>query len=743
MKDRKPDESISLIEELRRRKVLYTAIVYGVSAFAITEIATFLFENFGVPDWAERLLAALFVAGFPVAMFLSWAFDISADGVVRTPRSGRRNPRTLIAVALVLLVAAPGGLFYLIFPEPAPPIVAGAPDAGYGFEPAEKLDNSVAVLPFDSLSTQPDDAFFSRGVAEEILNHLGTYRELNVIGRTSSFAFEGSGFSVPRISALLGVRYLLQGSVRRHENQVRVSTQLLNETGVQVWSRNFDRRLEDIFVIQTQIAVAVAEAVVSQLSPRVLDPAATRLDAYELYLKGRDLVYGRVRQQEAIDALQRAIELDPRYAPAHAELAIALALAGPSGLESAREAVDTALALSPNLLRALAARGLILIQQRPPDPASAETVLRQVLAQEPSMIDAALWLGNALNMQGLEEEAAEIRQRAHRLDPMHPALGRNVADYLAARGEDQRAEAVARRMIESPTNSSWYPYVALFRLYMSRGRLVDAALIARKWFEDSARFDRLVNDCYCLLIWVHAYLGDTAATDYWLDRSQRDFPGTRWNELFNVAYVLQGRGRYDEALESWNEYLHQHFEQSDLIYFNDLARQGTLMSFTGDHEAAIETLEPLLAMPETGGPDGLKMRQALAWAYQKTGRPEPAERLLDVLEQEFEAAEEENTLLYQEDMPYGYALNAALRGEDELALDRLETIIDAGWNLYYPFHHDPRWGSLLDHPGFQSLMARAKADADRQRAELESLETVETFIARLDAILSAADDKAK
>ena len=743
MKDRKPDKPISLVEELRRRRVLYTAIVYGVSAFAITEIATFLFENFGVPDWAERLLAALFVAGFPVAMFLSWVFDIGADGIVRTPRSGRRNPRTLIAVALVLLVAATGGLFYLIFPKAPPPAVAEAPGFGYGFEPAEKLDNSVAVLPFDSLSNHPDDAFFSRGVAEEILNHLGTYRELNVIGRTSSFALEGDGLSVPRISALLGVRYLLQGSVRKYEDQVRVSTQLLNETGVQVWSRNFDRRLEDIFVIQTQIAVAVAEAVASQLNPRELDPAATRLDAYEHYLKGRDLVYARVRPQEAVDALQRAIELDPGYAPAHAELAIALALKGRSGIESAREAADNALSLRPNLLRALAARGLILYMQNPPDPASAATVLRRVLAQEPSMIDAALWLSNALALQGLEEEALEVQLRANRLDPLHPTLSRNVTNALAERGEDQRAEAIARRVIESPANVSWHPYVELFRLNVSRGRLADAALTARKWTEESARFDRLVNECYCLLIWANAYLGNTAATDYWLARSQRDFEGAYWNEWFKTVYVLRGRGRYDEALKSWEKLLDQRQGSYGLGRINGLDRLGVLRSLAGEYEAAVETLEPLLGMPEGSGLAGLEIKQALAWAYLNSGRNDRAEPLLDALEEEFEKLQDRGTLMFHENVPYAYALNTALRGENELALGRLEAIIDAGWNGYYPFHHDPRWGPLLDHPRFQSLMTKAKDDADRQRAELESSEPMATFMARLDDIISASGDGAK
>ena len=744
MEGKQPDQPFSLMGELRRRKVLYTAVVYGISAFAVTEIAAFLFENFGAPDWAQRLLAALFVAGFPVAMYLSWAFDIGADGIVRAARGDRRSHRTTIAVALVLLLLATGGLFYLIFPEPQPDPTGTAsstsPDdfsADLGFEPAEKLENSIAVLPFENLSSDPDDVFFSTGVAEEVLNHLGTFRELNIIGRTSSFVFRDREYPVPKISALLGVRFLLQGSVRRYQDQVRVSTQLLDEKGVQMWSQNFDRQLTDIFAIQTEIAVEVARAVVPEITARTLELHPANLEAYEFYLKGRDYLSNRL-VPEAIEALESAIELDPGFAPAHAELAIALAMGGGGRqIERARAAADTALSLQPDLLRGLAAQGLILIQLDPPDGPGAEAVLRQVLARDPNMTDALIWLSNSLWLQGRVNESEEVHARALRLDPLHPALVRNAAQSAAEMGDDRQAIAIARRAIESPENASFHPYVILFDVYSTRGQLVEATRLARERTEDGARFDRLYSPCYCMLTWAHGILGDWDRVDYWQERTYQDFDVPFSADLFKVL-ALRWRGRLPEALSVERERHHRAYgEQLPNTAIIDI---GLLEALAGDHASAIERLSPLLASQEMifGSTDALDARQALAWSYLQSGRPGDAKPLLEWIEQAFEAFRQQGTLRYQlRHMLHGYALNAALMGEPDKALDRLEDMVGWGWRMIYLYEQDPRWDALRENPRFQAIVEQIKADVHRQRAELEETEPHEAFVEKLDAIRAA------
>ncbi len=232
-------------------------------------------------------------------------------------------------------------------------------------EGVARLENSIAVLPFANISNEPDNEYFCDGISEEILNALSGFRQLNVIGRTSSFAFKGSDVGIDQISAVLGVGHVLQGSVRKAGNQLRISAQLLDETGRQVWTETFDRELANVFEIQSEIAAAVAAKVASQVTSSAAAGRQPDLDAYEHFLAGRALLHRR-DIDGALAELQRAIEIDPDFAEAHAEWAIGRLIGDVSGrhLDAARAAIDRALALQPKLLRAQAAQGFLLLQSR-------------------------------------------------------------------------------------------------------------------------------------------------------------------------------------------------------------------------------------------------------------------------------------------------------------------------------------------------------------------------------------------
>jgi TolB-like protein len=353
-----------LFRELRRRRVFRTAGLYIVGAWLIMQVADVLFPGWGLPDAAVNVLFVAAVLGFPLALVFGWFFDITAHGIVRTPASGEADgdaplalQRSDFAVLAGLAVVA-GFIVYDATRDilDTPRIDETAGDTTPDIMAVERLPNSIAVLPFTNVSDDPGNDAFCVGISEEILHELSEFSELNVIGRTSSFAFKDSDYRIPKIAALLGVGYLLQGSVRKYGDRLRISAQLVDEMGVQQWSEAFDRTFADIFTLQTEIADIVATTVVPKISTSHARQREPDLVAYEHFLTGREL-FRRREVRSAREELALAVELDPEFAEAHAEYAIARAfgMPRPSDLEVARRSIEKALSLQPGLPRALGA----------------------------------------------------------------------------------------------------------------------------------------------------------------------------------------------------------------------------------------------------------------------------------------------------------------------------------------------------------------------------------------------------
>ena len=546
---------VQLYREARRRKVFRTAALYVVGAWLALQVANVVFPGFAIPDAAIRALVWAAVAGFPIALVFGWLFEIGAGGIRRTlpvdsadlhqsPPLARRDYLILAAfaaIAAVLVVRAVQEVRETPLAD-SPPAAAGTARAG-----GERLPNSIAVLPFVNISNDPDNDYFCDGISEEILNALSGFRELNVIGRTSSFAFKGSDAGIDRISAVLGVSHVLQGSVRKAGNRLRISAQLLDHTGRQLWTETFDRELANVFDIQEEIARAVATTAASRVVSRPAVGYHPNLEAYDHYLAGRELLHRR-EVESALQELQRAIDLDPAFAEAHAEWAIGRLIGDPSAedLEAGRAAIERALELQPKLLRAQAARGFLLTMSRPPDPEGAETVLRGVLEQDPNMSDALLWLSNALLTQGRRDEWLEVLQRGARIDPLHPSIAVNLADELWQRGKVEQAIDQLARQLEQP-NPAAAPYYGLSDFYRLMGRLVDLHAVARR------QSLQLVGD-HDSLAMSYALLGNWSAAQYWQERTPRDFP--KYEFRWYVASVVPvWRGRTEEAVRRFQEAL--------------------------------------------------------------------------------------------------------------------------------------------------------------------------------------------
>lgn len=703
------------IGELHRRRVFATAGLYLVGAWLVMQAGDVFFPGWGIPDRGINLLLVAAVSGFPLALVFGWLFNITAQGIRRSPRAGSdeiavshplRGGDYFILAALLLasgVIITRVTVEILAIRSDVPPSIA-----------VEKLPNSIAVLPFTNMSSDPENGYFCDGVSEEILNRLAKYTELNVIGRTSSWQFKGSDRGIRSITDMLGVYHLLRGSVQKVGDKLRITARLVDDAGTQVWSETFDRTLEDVFTIQSQIAEFVATAVVPKVAPQTKIAYKPDLAAYDHFLRGREYIHRR-DVLSARRELRQAVELDPGFAEAYAELAISMLIGAPdqSAIEMADDAIDTALTLVPGMPRALAARGLLFSMQESPDHDAAETVLRQALEQEPHMVDAMNWLAGALNAQGKNTEAYALYYRAHGYDPLHPAIAVNLAQYLVEKGDLTGAENMLLPLLQAPA-PSYNVSIFLRELYKDSGQLV-------KMYEFERTQVRKGDHMYYGLALSYAMLGMWKQADYWVDRSIRDFPDSPFIVVF-PSLMDRWRGHYAAALQALNRTVAASgTDPEDLFWYVPI--RGFYLAMAGDYQEAVEVLQPYFEVRRVvnGNPWEPNAGHALAFALQRIGENDRAATLLESIE-DLAATKSYDSLFNKSSMVFFLARNAALLGDRELALQRLRMAIDAGWRGYYINDSDPRWGLLNNDPLFRAMMAEVKADADRQREVVEKLD---------------------
>jgi len=724
---------VRLFREAQRRRVFRVAAIYVVGAWLVLQIADVLLPGFGVPGTAIPVLLFASVIGFPIAMVFGWLFDVDRGGVHRTspataaeqtePLSLQRNDYLVLAALAALmstiLVSAISEVIQLPRQDTEP--------SQAGAQPVARLTNSIVVLPFANISADPENEYFCEGVSEEIRGKLARFGELNIIGRTSSQAFKGRSLDVKKLAAILGVHYVLDGSVRKAGNRLRITASLLDEFGVQVWTDSFDRQLQDVFSIQSEVADTVARIIYPKVIPVDAGYDLPAITAFDHFLRGRALVHRRERSA-ALAELTKAIELDPEYPEALAEYAIALVLNWPSDAEAelARQAIDKALALRPGMARALAAQGFLLSESTETTE-QAENLLRRALQSDPNMSDAANWLFILLDQQGRYDEAMEVLRHAFEIDPLHPIIAVNYANRLREKGEIEQMHAILQKLIDADPTSP-LPYGPLIDELERQGQFVDMMQLVQRVELN------FTSDQYWYLGRAYALLGDYESTEYWWRRTQRDFP--HWpGSPFTTAMAQFVQGRYDNAAVEFEAALQERGwvlqEQHVWITHNF----GWILALAGEYERAIAMLEavPLSAQSSELAVDA---RQALAWAYLQTGRREAALPILQKLDQSFREQERQGSLAFLKTPlnhgAYLYALNTRMLGDDARALDLLQKAIDGGWRHYYLCYRDPRWDAFRDDPRFRRMMAGVKDDVDAQRAELEQIESPKDFAKRLD-----------
>ena len=436
--------------ELKRRNVYKVAVAYAIVGWLLVQVATQVFPFLEIPDWVVRLVIALVAIGFPVALVIAWAFEATPQGIKRTEdvdlnTAARASKKHTWIYVVVIGAAFSIGLFFV-----------GRYSARNGSSGPELSAKSIAVLPFDNLSRDPDNAFFAEGVQDEILTRLAKVADLKVIARTSTQKFKSAPENLPDIAKQLGVANILEGSVQKVNDQVRVNVQLINAlTNAHLWAEIYDRKLTDIFAVESDIAKTIAETLQARLtgsekSAITKQPTANEV-AYELYLKGKSLWERRSGDNipKAIAFYDQAIARDPNYALAYAGLAEAYVLlpyyTGARRGETvpkAREAISTALRLDPNLAEAHTANGKFLYGYEMDIHGSLREHQRAI-ELKPNDSTAHHWLGNdALVALGRFEEAIAEGKRAIELDPLSPVINADlgITLYLARRYDDAIAQ---------------------------------------------------------------------------------------------------------------------------------------------------------------------------------------------------------------------------------------------------------------------------------------------------------------
>lgn len=458
-------------EELQRRKVYRVAAAYVVAAGFLIQIASAAFPAWELPNWSLRLVIVLLLVGFPLATILAWAYDITPQGIQGTPTRGIHRRRNLILlIGLAVIISASAGFLLLRAVR-------------------DKVDKSIAVMPFQNLSSDPDNAYFADGIQQEVLTRLTKIGDLKVISRTSTQGFQSEPGNLTEIAKQLGVSNILEGSVQKAGKQVRVNVHLFNvKTDSQLWSETYDRKLSDIFGVESEIAKGIAESLQAKLTGREQQALAAKPtnnpQAYEAYLRG--LVFesqGNYSTDALFNAIQfydLAVRLDPNFALAWARLSGLHALLysnqrdkTAARREAAKEALEHAQRLQPNSSEILLFTGYYQYWVLH-DYALAKTTFEEVSKMLPGNSEVLFALGAIARSEGHWDESIRYWERGLDLNPRNTALLTEVAFTYAALRQFQKAEKLYDRALAIlPDEVSLMALKA--SIYQAEGNLKESA----------------------------------------------------------------------------------------------------------------------------------------------------------------------------------------------------------------------------------------------------------------------------
>jgi len=538
--------------ELKRRNVYKVAVAYVVVGWALAQGIAQVFPVFDIPNWVVRVIVLLIVIGFPIALVLAWAFELTPEGLKRTETAdaAKQHSRNRVWIYVVIIAGALSvGLFFL--GRYTAPNVANLPA------------KSIAVLPFENLSSDPDNAYFTEGIQDEILARLAKIADLKVISRASTQRYKSSPDDLPQIAKRLGVSNILEGSVQKTADRVRVTVQLINAASdAHLWGETYDRNLTDVFAAESDIARAIATTLQAKLTGSEQHALTARptenTEAHQLYLRGRYFWNKRTGAdlKKSIGYFNDAIGKDPNYALAYAGLADAYVLlsayaeASPKdSLPQAKAAAAKALELDSTLGEAHATLGNTLVAYDL-NFAEANREFRRAIELNPNYATAHQWYGETgLVPLGQFEEAIAEAKRALELDPLSVIINADVGTILTnARRYDQAIEQLRKTVEMDPG------------FYYAHWTLGDALELTGRNEEAMAEYKKAIaldDDPLprALLGHLYAKIGrkDEALAILKQLRERRESSKQRYVSPFNLALIHIGLGQKNEAIQLLEE----------------------------------------------------------------------------------------------------------------------------------------------------------------------------------------------
>lgn len=705
------------LSELKRRNVIRVAAVYTVTAWGAFQIAKTVFDTLSFPAWAAPLVLVLLALGLPIAMIIAWAFERAPDGTIaRTQAPGEEAPRAGLGRMDVVLL----GAMVLVLGLSAAQ-VTGVMRGGIGRMLGGPPEKSVAVLPFTAFTSGKEAEYFADGLTEEVINSLAQAPDLKVAGRTSSFYFKGKNEDLREVGKKLGVAHVVEGSVRRDGDRLRVTCQLVSvKDGFHLWSETYDRRMVDALAIQAEIGEAVAQAMRSELSLRDRPALANRSpEAYQLQLASQ----AQMRQQdpESLKAARAGFEklmaLEPENAEAFAGFAQATMVLAQQQLSMdvgeaervSQAAIERAVQLDPKspevwMAKAMMARVLSIRVGGPRYERAFDEAIAMTLKLAPNKPEALSAQASRLNDLGRANEAVAAGRKALAVDPLNRSTIMVLGKALMRVGKMDEAEAQFRSAVE------------LYPDYKQAKYQLAMVLAEKGRFDKAEPWMKAVVDGQDPFIsfqagWVYMNLGMVDQANA-VNRAVQGSPG---RDLAEVS-LLANRNDWQGVLDYGREMR----AKSDEPFWPMVEFQGAVM--TGRYAEGLEALKALRPDLFTPEPSvtalDLGVPLLAGHAMNRTGNQAQAKRLMDEVLTLTQPVEGQRLL---NDWRIARAKVFAERGQNDAAMAELEAAYQAGWRAGFLFDDNvwldqqPNMAGLRADPRFKALMAKVRGDLAAQR----------------------------